>query len=61
MSLASKKCFLCLPHTISFTRSKTCPPPGSLRVLHEVPDVEFTHEGPLCSFDAFIKKYQLND
>jgi hypothetical protein len=27
----------------------------------DVPDVELTHEGPLCSFDAFLKKYQLSD
>jgi len=23
--------------------------------------VEFTHEGELCSFDAFLKKYQLDE
>jgi hypothetical protein len=27
----------------------------------DVPDVELTHAGPLCSFDAFLKKYQLPD
>jgi hypothetical protein len=27
----------------------------------DVPDVELTHDGPLCSFDAFLKKYQLDD
>lgn len=27
----------------------------------DVPDVELTHDGPLCSFDAFLKRYQLND
>jgi hypothetical protein len=26
---------------------------------YDVPGVEFTHNGPLCSFDAFIKKYGL--
>jgi len=26
-----------------------------------VPGVELTHEGPLCSFDAFLKKYRLSD
>lgn len=28
---------------------------------YDVPGVELTHDGPLCSFDAFIKKYELND
>jgi hypothetical protein len=27
----------------------------------DVPDVELTHVGPLCSFDAFLKKYHLTD
>jgi hypothetical protein len=27
----------------------------------DVPGVELTHEGPNCSFDAFIGKYQLQD
>ena len=30
-------------------------------IPYDVPGVELTHEGPLCSFDAFIKKYNLND
>ena len=25
------------------------------------PDVEFSHVGELCSFDAFLKKYELTD
>jgi hypothetical protein len=28
---------------------------------YDVPGVELTHEGPLCSFDAFLKKYELAD
>ena len=28
---------------------------------YDVPGVELTHDGPLCSFDAFIKKYELKD
>jgi hypothetical protein len=28
---------------------------------YDVPDVELTHEGPLCSFDAFLKKYGLSE
>ena len=28
---------------------------------YDVPGVELTHDGPLCSFDAFIKKFKLND
>ena len=27
----------------------------------DVPGVELTHDGPLCSFDAFLKKYHLDD
>ncbi len=30
-------------------------------IPYDVPGVELTHEGPLCSFDAFIKKYSLKD
>jgi hypothetical protein len=30
-------------------------------VPYDVPDVAFSHEGPLCSFDAFLKYYRLND
>ncbi|MFL9963783.1 chromate resistance protein [Paraburkholderia sediminicola] len=27
----------------------------------DVPDVELGHKGKLCSFDAFLQKYQLDD
>ena len=27
----------------------------------DVPGVELTHDGPLCSFDAILKKYRLDD
>lgn len=27
----------------------------------DVPGVELTHEGPLCTFDAFLRKYRLED
>ena len=30
-------------------------------VPFDVPGVELTHDGPLCSFDAFLKKYRLPD
>lgn len=30
-------------------------------IPYDVPGVELTHEGDLCSFDAFLKKYSLND
>jgi rhodanese-related sulfurtransferase len=30
-------------------------------VPYDIPDVEFTHDGDLCSFDAFIRKYRLRD
>ena len=28
---------------------------------YDIPNVELTHEGELCSFDAFLKKYELDD
>ena len=30
-------------------------------IPYDVPDVELSHDGPLCSFDAFLKKYALDD
>lgn len=30
-------------------------------VPYDIPGVELTHDGDLCSFDAFIKKYELKD
>jgi hypothetical protein len=30
-------------------------------IPYDVPGVELTHDGPLCSFDAILKKYQLTD
>lgn len=30
-------------------------------VPYDVPGVELSHEGELCSFDAFLKKYELGD
>ena len=44
------------------------PPADVLRVAREqgaipfdVPGVELTHDGPRCSFDAFLSKYGLED
>ena len=28
---------------------------------YDIPDVHFSHDGDLCSFDAFLKHYRLND
>lgn len=28
---------------------------------YDIPGAELTHEGELCSFEAFLKKYQLKD
>ena len=28
---------------------------------YDIPGVELTHEGPLCSFDIFLRKYELKD
>ena len=30
-------------------------------VPYDIPDVEFSHEGDLCSFDAFVTYYRLKD
>jgi rhodanese-related sulfurtransferase len=30
-------------------------------VPYDIPDVEFSHDGKLCSFDAFIKHFRLQD
>jgi rhodanese-related sulfurtransferase len=30
-------------------------------VAYDIPDVEFSHEGERCSFDAFLKYYRLKD
>src|SRR5882757_7074956 len=30
-------------------------------MAYDVENVELSHDGPLCSFDAFLKKYRLDD
>lgn len=30
-------------------------------IPYDIPNVEFSHVGELCSFDAFLKKYELTD
>lgn len=30
-------------------------------VPYDIPDVDLSHDGPLCSFDAFIRTYRLED
>ena len=30
-------------------------------IPYDIPDVEFSHVGELCSFDAFLEKYELDD
>ncbi|MBA2403944.1 MAG: chromate resistance protein [Bdellovibrionales bacterium] len=30
-------------------------------IPYDIAGVELTHDGDLCSFDAFIKKYELKD
>jgi hypothetical protein len=30
-------------------------------VPYDIPDVHFSHDGELCSFDAFLKHYRLSD
>jgi len=30
-------------------------------VSYDIPDVEFSHDGNLCSFDAFIRRFRLRD
>jgi hypothetical protein len=48
--------FLYVPSTQVMTVAKEAD-----AIPYDVPGVELTHDGRLCSFDAFIKKYQLND
>jgi len=36
-------------------------PPERDAVPYDIPDVHFSHEGELCSFDAFLKHYHLAD
>jgi len=30
-------------------------------IPYDIPDVELSHVGPRCSFDAFLHKYELSD
>src|SRR5262249_13256099 len=30
-------------------------------IPYDIPGVELTHEGEYCSFDTFLKKYQIDD
>jgi hypothetical protein len=30
-------------------------------IAYDIPNVELSHDGELCSFDAFLKKYNLTD
>lgn len=48
--------FLYVPAKEVKTRAAT-----TQAIPYDVPDVEFSHDGPLCSFDAFIRKYHLAD
>jgi hypothetical protein len=48
--------FLYVPSTDVMTVAK-----AEAATPYDVPGVELTHEGPLCSFDAFIKKYKIED
>jgi len=39
-----------------------CASPGKRGAIpYDIPGVELTHDGELCSFDAFLKKYGLDD
>ena len=42
------------PEVLGVAKAKTAIP-------YDVPDVAFTHDGDLCSFDAFLKTYRLTD
>lgn len=48
--------FLFVPAADVVRRAKT-----SDAIPYDIPDVELTHEGDRCSFDAFLKRYQLDD
>lgn len=32
-----------------------------MQAAHDIPGVEMSHVGELCSFDAFLSKYELTD
>ena len=48
--------FLFVPPDEVLTASR-----ATVAIAYDVPGVELTHDGPLCSFDAFLKKYGLVD
>jgi hypothetical protein len=48
--------FLYVPKSEVLTTAK-----ATGAIAYDIPGVELTHEGPLCSFDAFLKKYQLTE
>ena len=48
--------FLYVPSQDLMKTAKDCE-----AIPYDVPGVELTHEGELCSFDAFLKKYKLTN
>lgn len=48
--------FLFVPRDQVLTEAERC---GALPF--DIPDVELGHKGPMCSFDAFLAKYRLDD
>ena len=50
------------PEFIFVTASEVLAKAAALGAIpYDVEGVELSHEGPLCSFDAFLKKYNLTD
>lgn len=50
------------PQFIFVPAAEVIPQAAALDAIpYDVENVELSHVGPLCSFDAFLKKYQLDD
>ncbi|MFL6603564.1 MAG: chromate resistance protein ChrB domain-containing protein [Steroidobacteraceae bacterium] len=47
-------CYVPAAHVLAVAENEKAVP-------FDIPGVELTHSGPLCSFDAFIAKYRLKD
>ena len=46
--------YVSAPHVLTVAAREDATP-------FDVPGVELSHDGPLCSFDAFLKKFRLDD
>ena len=48
------------PSSVRAAAARCCASPKRRGAIpYDIPGVELTHDGELCSFDAFLKKYEL--